>query len=249
MRFIGKVAIITGGASGIGRATAELIAREGGRVLIADVSPQGEQVVTSMVAQGLEVAYQQVDVSQEEQIAAMVSAAVSRWNRLDIMVANAGIGGRGVADATSLAVWERVIGVNLTGVFLCIKHAVPALRAVGGGAIVTTASIMGLVGTAGALPYTSTKGALINLTRSAALDHARDGIRVNAVCPGHLRDPTSVGGADARAVDSRDLVSRYPLGRLGLPEDVAKAIAFLASDDAAFITGTSLVVDGGYTAQ
>jgi len=249
MRFIDKVAIVTGGASGIGRATAELIAREGGRVLIADMSPKGEEAVTCMVSQGLEVAYQQVDVSQEEEVAAMVRAAVDRWNRLDIMVANAGIGGRGVADATSLADWERVIGVNLTGVFLCIKHAVPAMRAVGCGAIITTASVMGLVGTPGALPYTSTKGALINLTRSAALDHARDGIRVNAVCPGHLRDPTSVGGAGARAAGTQDLLSRYPLGRLGLPEDVAKAIAFLASEDAAFITGTALVVDGGYTAQ
>jgi NAD(P)-dependent dehydrogenase (short-subunit alcohol dehydrogenase family) len=249
MRFSGKVAIVTGGASGIGKATVELMAREGGKVLLADVSSRGEQVAASMVSQGLQVAFQQIDVSQEEQVAAMVTAALERWGRLDIMIANAGIGGRGTADETSVSDWERVVGVNLTGVFLCAKYAVPAMRAVGGGAIVCTASVMGLVGTPGALPYTSTKGAVINMTRSMALDHAKDRIRVNTVCPGHLEDPTSVGGAAARATDSRDLLSRYPMGRLGLPEDVAKAIAFLASDDATFITGTSLVVDGGYTAQ
>lgn len=247
MRFRGKVAIVTGGASGIGKATAALLAREGARVLIADVSPQGEPVAASMRAEGLEVAYLQADVSQEEQVIRMVSAAVGRWGRLDILVANAGIGGRGTADQTTLADWERVIGVNLTGIFLCTKHAVPAMRAAGGGAIVNTASILGLVGTSGAVPYTAAKGAVVNMTRSLALDYARDGIRVNAVCPGHLRAPTSIGGRGQ--ITNESLLPLYPLGRLGEPEDVARAIAFLASDDASFITGTSLVVDGGYSAR
>lgn len=247
MRFQGKVAIVTGGAGGIGKATAELLAREGARVLIADLSPKGESVAGAMSAQGLEVAFRQVDVSREEQVVAMVKAAVERWGRLDIMVANAGIGGRGAADQTLLADWERVIGVNLTGVFLCAKHAVPAMRASGGGAIVNTASVMGLVATAGAAAYTAAKGAVVNLTRSLALDYARDGIRVNAVCPGFLTNTQSQGNRSG--LDADYLVSLHPLGRLGEPEDVARAIAFLASDDASFITGTSLVVDGGYTAR
>ena len=247
MRFEGKVAIITGGAGGIGKATAELIAREGGKVLIADMAQEGVDVAAEMKANGLEVEFLNVDISQEDQVEKMVRTAVARWARLDVMVANAGIGGLGAADTTSLADWNRVIGVNLTGVYLCIKHAVPALRASGGGAIVNTASIMGLVGTLGALPYTAAKGAVVNMTRSAALDHAIDGIRINAVCPGHLEKPTA--RAEVGAPRNDELLARYPLGRLGRPEDVAHAIAFLASDAAAFITGSALVVDGGYTAR
>jgi NAD(P)-dependent dehydrogenase (short-subunit alcohol dehydrogenase family) len=139
--------------------------------------------------------------------------------------------------------------VNLTGVFLCMKHAVPALRASGGGAIVATSSVTGCVGHPGALSYASTKGALVNMVRAAALDHARDNIRITAVCPGHLENPTAAGGAEARASHAGDLIARYPLGRLGRADEVASAIAFLASDEAAFITGTSLVIDGGYSAQ
>jgi NAD(P)-dependent dehydrogenase (short-subunit alcohol dehydrogenase family) len=165
------------------------------------------------------------------------------------MIANAGIGGRGAADELTLSNWQRVMDVNLTSVFLCIKHAVPAMRRNGGGSIVSTASVMGLVGPAGAVAYAATKGAIVNLTRAAAVDYAAENIRVNAVCPGHLENPTSVGGAAARAADPRDLLARYPMGRLGKPAEVANAIAFLASDAASFITGTSLVVDGGYSAQ
>jgi NAD(P)-dependent dehydrogenase (short-subunit alcohol dehydrogenase family) len=249
MRFSGKVAIITGGASGIGKATAALMAREGAKVLIADLSQHGEAVAATMRAEGAEVEFRQADVSQDVQVATLVDAVLQRWGRLDIMVANAGMGGRGAADRTTLGDWERVLGVNLTGVFLCTRHAVPAMRARGGGSIVNTASVMGLVGPRGAVSYAATKGAVVNLTRSTALDHARDGIRINAVCPGHLVDPTSLGGGAARAQDERDLLAQYPLGRLGRPEEVACAIAFLASDEASFITGTTLVVDGGYTAQ
>jgi NAD(P)-dependent dehydrogenase (short-subunit alcohol dehydrogenase family) len=248
MRFEGRVAIITGAAGGIGRATAELMAREGGKVLIADTASQGEQVVAALTAQGRQAMFMHVDVSQEEQVAGMVKAAVDRWGRLDIMVANAGISGRGTVDGTELIDWQRVVGVNMTGVFLCIKHAVPAMQACGGGAIVNTASIMGLVGSRGAVPYAAAKGAVVNMTRSIALDCAKDGIRVNAVCPGFLAGPTA---GEARDQDKRNdmLIPLHPLGRLGTAEDVAKAIAFLTSDDASFITGAVLVVDGGYTAQ
>jgi NAD(P)-dependent dehydrogenase (short-subunit alcohol dehydrogenase family) len=249
MRFANKVAIVTGGASGIGAATAALLAREGARVLIADVSSNGENTAAGLASQGLHVAYQQVDVSKEEQISAMLRWTLERWQRLDIMIANAGISGLGRADTTSLADWDRVIGINLTGVFLCCKHAVPAMRASGGGAIVNTASVMGLVGPRGAVSYGAAKGAIVNMTRATALDYAGENIRVNAVCPGYLNDPTSRGGAARSEADLRALIDRHPLGRLGRPEDVANAIAFLASDEASFITGTCLVVDGGYTAQ
>ncbi len=249
LRFDGKVAIVTGGTSGIGKATVDLFLREGAKVLIADISPEGEKACSELVARGYDAIYRQTDVAQEDQVAAMVKAAMDRWQRLDIMVANAGIGGVGRADEIEGGDWERVIGVNMTGVWLCTKYAVPAMRFNGGGVIVNMASVMGLVAPPGAVPYAASKGAVINLTRATAVDHAEDGIRINAVCPGHLEAPTSRGGADARARDSGDLRARYPIGRLGRPQDVANAIAFLASDDAAFITGTSLVVDGGYTAQ
>ncbi|HEX6573311.1 MAG TPA: SDR family oxidoreductase, partial [Steroidobacteraceae bacterium] len=188
------------------------------------------------------------DVSGEPDVAATVRAATERWGRLDVMVANAGIGVRGAADELALDDWRRALDVNLTSVLLCVKYAVQAMQG-HPGAIVNTASVMGLVAPRGAVAYAATKGAVVNMTRAAAVDHAAQGIRVNAVCPGHLESPTSVGGAAARAADTRDLVARYPLGRLGRPEEVARAIAFLASDEASFITGTCLVVDGGYSAQ
>ena len=249
MQFSGKVAIVTGGRGSIGLATSALLAQRGARVLVADIAADGADVVARLAADGLEVAYASVDVSSEVDIVRMVGRAIELWGRLDVMVANAGIGGRGTADGLALRDWQRVLDVNLTSVFLCIKHAVPAMRANGGGAIVTTGSVMGLVAPSGAVSYAATKGAIVNLTRAAAIDHAADNIRVNAVSPGHMESPTSVGGAAARLADPRNLVSRYPLGRLGRPEDVAHAIAFLASDEASFITGTTMVVDGGYSAQ
>ena len=178
----------------------------------------------------------------------MVDAAVAAWGRLDVMVANAGISGRGTTAQTELDHWERVLAVNLTGVFLCAKHAVPAMRTSGGGAIVSTASVVGLVGVAGAVPYSAAKGAVVSMTRTMALDCAPDRIRVNTVCPGFIE--AAMEGATPRAQTQADsLIALHPLGRLGTGEDVAKAIAFLASEDAAFITGTALVVDGGYTAR
>jgi NAD(P)-dependent dehydrogenase (short-subunit alcohol dehydrogenase family) len=249
MRFANKVAIITGGASGIGAATAARLAQEGAKVMIADISSDGEDTARKLSARGFDVAYERVDVSKEEQISALVRAAVSRWSRLDIMVSNAGISGLGRADTTSLESWQRVIDVNLTGVFLCSKHAVPAMRLNGGGAIVNTASVMGLVGPRGAVSYGATKGAIVNMTRATALDYAGENIRVNAVCPGYLNDPTSRGGAVRSEAEMQQLIARHPIGRVGRPEDIAYAIAFLASDEASFITGTCLVVDGGYTAQ
>lgn len=247
-RFSHRIAIVTGAASGIGAATALRLAREGASVVLADVSSSVEQAAEGLVQQGLDALPICVDVSSEDEVQAMVELAVQRWGRLDIMVANAGIGGRGTADDCAATTWQRVMDVNVSGVFYCIRHAVAAMRPQGG-SIVTTASIMGLVAPRGAVPYASSKGAIISMTRAAAVDYAAEAIRVNAVCPGHLESPTSLGGTEARSRDIRDLKARYPMGRLGYPEEIAAAIAFLASDDASFITGTTLVVDGGFTAQ
>jgi NAD(P)-dependent dehydrogenase (short-subunit alcohol dehydrogenase family) len=249
MQFADKVAIVTGGTGSIGLATATLLAQRGARVLMADITANGAEVADRLAANGLVVAFEQVDVSHEQDVERMVQSAVQRWGRLDVMVANAGIAGRGVADSLDVNDWQKVVDVNLTSVYLCTKHAIPALRAAGGGAIVNTASVMGLVAPVAAISYAATKGAIVNLTRATAIDYARENIRINAVCPGHLESPTGIGGAAARAADPRDLIARYPMGRLGRPEEVARAIAFLASEEASFITGTSLVVDGGYTAQ
>jgi len=249
MQFAGKVVIVTGGSGSIGRATAALFARRGARVLIADLADSGLHVAEELTGQGHDVVFRHTDVSREDDVAALVRDAMDRWQRLDVIVPNAGIGGRGAADELALQDWQRVLDVNLTSAFLCIKHSVPAMRQTGGGAIVITGSIMGLVAPFHAVSYAATKGAIVNLTRAAAIDHAQDKIRVNAVSPGHLESPTSIGGPAARAEDQRNLIARYPLGRLGRPEDVAHAIAFLASDEASFITGSTLVVDGGYSAQ
>lgn len=248
MRFQGKVAIVTGAAAGIGLAAARQFAREGAGVLLADWSTQGEQAAQALRADGHDAHFLQVDVSMEAQVAELVAAAEARWGRLDVMVANAGISGRGSTDGTELADWQRVLAVNLTGVFLCAKHAFPALRRAGGGAIVSTASIVGLVGVPGAVPYSAAKGAVVNMTRTMALDGAADQIRVNTVCPGFIE--AAMVGAPARDHEqAARLIALHPLGRLGTAEDVARSIAFLASDDASFITGTALVVDGGYTAR
>ncbi|MGE3667991.1 MAG: SDR family NAD(P)-dependent oxidoreductase [Steroidobacteraceae bacterium] len=250
LRFQDQVAIVTGAAGSVGLATARRLAEEGASVLLTDLSDAGERVAAELRDEGFEIAFSRVDVADDAQVAGMVRLAVERWGRLDVMVANAGMSGRGSAETVTLDDWQRVLDVNLTSVLLCTRHAAAAMRAAGGGAIVNTASVMGAVSTLGAAPYCASKGGVISLTRATALDHAGDNIRVNAVCPGFLDEPVRIGGSpEARLAILPELIARHPLGRLGRGDEVAAAIAFLASRDASFITGTCLFVDGGYTAQ
>lgn len=251
MRFSGKVAIITGGAGEIGKATALQLAGEGARVMLVDVAAaeaDALRFIAELGAKGREAAFAVCDVSREADVEQAVASAVKRWGRLDVMVANAGVRGRGRADDVTLAEWERVMSVNLTGVFLCTRHAVPAIRKSGGGAIVNISSVLGLTGFPDAVTYTTAKGALINFTRSSALDYAKENIRVNAVCPGFLA--TGMSNPDrTRYIPAVSPDALHPIPRMAQPSDIAKAIAFLASEDAAFITGAALPVDGGYTAR
>lgn len=248
MKLKDKVAIVTGGASGIGEATVRLFASQGASVVIADRSALGEKLARELSASGLAAHYSEVDVSREDDTRRLVDDTVNRFGRLDIMVANAGIAHPSApVEDVSVEQWQQMIDVNLTGVFLSNKLAIVQMKKQGtGGAIVNMASILGHVGMPGAASYNAAKGGVVNLTRSLGVAHAKDGIRVNAVCPGFVATPLiERASEEARA----RLVAAHPIGRLGRADEVANAVLFLASDDASFIVGTSLMVDGGYCAQ
>ena len=246
----GKVAIITGAASGIGRATALLFAKEGAKVVAADWHAQdGEAVVKELRGGGGEATFVQVDVSSPDDVQRMVRTAVETYGRLDVLFNNAGIEGdqAPTADCT-LENWERVIGVNLKGVFLGMKYAIPELIKGGGGSIINNASVAGLVGFLGIPAYCASKGGVIQLTKTAALEYAKQNIRVNAICPGVIATPMVerfVGGEPAR---QQAMESLEPVGRFGRPEEVAQLALFLASDASSFCTGAPFIVDGGFVA-
>ncbi len=250
-RLAGKVVIITGAATGIGRAAAELFADEGARLVVADYAEDaGRATVAAIEAAGGEAAFVAVDVSDEAQVAAMVEFAVSTYGSLDVLYNNAGIfpADDGGATDTSVSTWDRVMDVNLKGVWLGCKHGIPAMIATGGGSIVNVASFVAHMGAATPqIAYTASKGGVLSLTREVAVEHARNGIRANALCPGPVETPLLaelMSDPDRRA---RRLV-HIPMGRLGRAEELAKAALFLASDDSSFMTGASLLVDGGITA-
>ncbi|MFM1655721.1 SDR family NAD(P)-dependent oxidoreductase [Brevibacillus sp. B_LB10_24] len=247
MRFAGKVAIVTGGASGIGETTARLFAKEGAKVVIADFSPRGQELSDKLNADGFDALFVKTDVTSEEEVKHMVKATVEKYGRVDILFANAGIAKDAPAHQLSMEDWRRTIDINLTGVFLSDKYVIEQMLVQGGGgAIVNCGSIHSHAGKAGVTAYSSAKGGVKLLTQTLGITYAKEGIRVNAVCPGYIDTPLIAGRNQEM---NEHLISLHPMGRLGKPEEVAKAVLFLASEDASFITGTSLLVDGGYTAQ
>jgi NAD(P)-dependent dehydrogenase (short-subunit alcohol dehydrogenase family) len=253
MRFKGKVAAVTGAAAGIGRATAVAFAQEGAAVTIVDRDrEQSEVVVREIQDQGGDVLFVPADIAQETEVQAMVDNVTKRWGHLDILVNNAGIYYQADVVDTPSEIWNKVLAVNLTGAFLCTKYAVPVMVQGGGGVVVNVASEAGLVGIKGQVVYNVSKGGMIALTRSCAVDLAERGIRVNCVCPGTTDTPlvrAAVNRASDPAAARRALEEIRPLNRLGKPEEIAAAILYLASSEAGYATGAILSVDGGYTAQ
>ncbi|HUK20321.1 MAG TPA: SDR family oxidoreductase [Gemmatimonadales bacterium] len=254
-RVAGKVALVTGAAMGIGRACAGLLAAEAASVFLTDLDrDQGEQAARELCGSGRNARFLPHDVSSESDWDRVMQAVVSQCGRLDILVNNAGIGVTGDVEHTTLESWHRVLRVNLDGVFLGTRAGVQAMRATGNGSIVNISSIEGLIGDPDLAAYNASKGAVRLLTKSAALYCAREklAIRVNSVHPGYIKTPM-VENAMRAAPDPdgmrRHLESLHPVGHLGEPDDVAYGVLYLASDEAKFVTGSELVIDGGYTAQ
>ncbi|TDR94714.1 SDR family oxidoreductase [Enterovirga rhinocerotis] len=253
MRLGGKIAVITGAGSGIGRATAALFAREGATLLLADKNAEAvEGVVADVVAAGGKASARQVDVSRSAEVKALLEAAVAAHGRLDILVNNAGYGIVGTVESTSEEDWNALLSVNVNGVFFGCKYAVPIMRAQGGGVIVNTASTTSRVGVTDRAAYVASKGAVAGLTRAVALDHVADNIRCNAVGPGTIESPyfdRMLAQSNDPAAFRHGLESRQAMNRLGKPEEIANAILFLASDESSFCTGSTMFVDGGWTAR
>jgi NAD(P)-dependent dehydrogenase (short-subunit alcohol dehydrogenase family) len=250
-RLAGKVALITGAAGGIGFETARLFAAEGARVVVADAdTAKGPESVEALRAEGADATFVAADVSDDEQAQAMVAFAMQTYGALHVLFNNAGImpADDGGTLETPVPTWDRVMGVNLRGVWLGCRHGIPAMLESGGGSIVNAASIVALMGAATAqIAYTASKGGVLSMTREIAVEYARRGIRANALCPGPIDTPLLAELLREPAQRARRFV-HIPMGRLGQATEIAKAALFLASDDSSFMTGSALVVDGGITA-
>lgn len=251
MRLENKVALITGGASGIGKATCLLFAREGAKIVIVDMDLEGARAVAEQInSLGGDAIYVKADVSKANDCESMVRKAEETYGNLHIIFNNAGImdSQDDTAETTSESTWDRTMQINVKGVWLGCKYALPALRRAGGGSIINTASFVAKLGAATAqIAYTSSKGAVLAFTRELAVIHARENIRVNALCPGPLRTELLMKFLDTEVKKQRRLV-HIPMGRFGEAEEIAKAALFLASDESSFMTGAELLVDGGITA-
>ena len=248
MRFNGKVALVTGGASGIGEACVKTFAREGARVAVVDLNTEpGEKTVQDVEQAGGEAIFLKVNIADPEAVEKMVTDTVAAFGRLDIAVNNAGIGGeQKLTGEYSISGWQTVIDVNLNGVFYCMRYEIPRMLEQGGGSIVNMASILGVVGFATAPAYVAAKHAVVGLTQTAALEYGRQNIRINSVGPGFIKTPLLSILDEATQTY---LAGLHALGRMGEPEEVASLVAYLASDEASFLTGGHYGVDGGYTAQ
>lgn len=246
----GRVALVTGGSSGIGRASALAFAREGAKVIIADVNVEGgEAVVRTIKETGAEAIFVRTDVSKAADVKAMVDRAVERFGGLDCAFNNAGTDNlhAPVGEYTEEE-WDRVLGTNLKGVMLCLRYEIPQMLSRGGGTIVNCSSVVGLIGSPLSPAYISSKHGIVGLTRSAALDYARKGIRVNAVCPGVTRTPQVEAFIKELPDGEAQLSAQAPMGRMAEPEEIAAAVVWLCSDASSYVTGHPLAVDGGWTA-
>lgn len=252
MKLKGKVAIITGAASGIGLATVTAFAQEGAKVVAVDVNRErGERAIEKIVAEGGEAFFHCADISSEADIGRMVADTVARWGKIDIIFNNAGIVLVKPLEETTEAEWDRLMAINVKAAFLAIKHVVPHMRRSGGGVILNTGSIGSMVGQLNTPAYIASKGAIALLTKSLALDYARDHIRVNCLCPGITDTPMlreHLGDGPEGEAKIRHRLSRVPLGALLKPEELAQAALYLVSDDSAGVTGITHVVDGGLLA-
>ena len=252
-RFSGKVALVTGGASGIGRACAQLFANEGASVVVSDVALEGGHETVRLIEEdGGEAFFVEADVSKAAQVEALVGGTVEAYGHLDYAFNNAGIEGRMATNTADYLEedWDRVIGVNLKGVWLCMKHEIAHMLRQGGGSIVNNSSVEGLVGLQGTSAYAASKHGVVGLTKTAALEYAQSGIRVNAVCPGLIRTPMveRYTGGDAET-EAQWAAIFEPVGRMGSSEEVAEAVVWLCSEAASFVTGHAMAVDGGFLAR
>ena len=254
-RVAGKVAIVTGGAMGIGRACAELLSAEGAAVVITDrETDAGKSVAEAIEAAGGRAVFIEHDVADEDGWKKVISATISAFGKVDILVNNAGVGWLGDVEHTSLDDWRKLLRINLDGVFLGIKYVIPAMRTAGGGSIINISSIEGLVGDPGIAAYNASKGGVRLLSKSAALYCARErtNIRVNSVHPGYIMTPMLERGMQASGNPDemrKKIEALHPVGHLGTPMDIAYGVLYLASEESGFATGSELVIDGGYTAQ
>lgn len=249
-RVSGKVAIVTGGGLGIGRATAELLAEEGARVAVTDIDEEaGRETVARIDADGYQAAFFKHDVAEEDQWKRVVERVNDAFGPPTVLVNNAGIYLIEPMEEMTVEEWRRLMDINVTGVFLGMKHCAPTMREQGGGSIVNLSSVAGLIGAGDHTCYGASKGAVRIMTKDAALELAEDGIRVNSVHPAYIDTQMADYGAEVRQATKEELGALHPIGHIGEPLDVAYGVLYLASDESKFVTGSELVIDGGYTAQ
>ena len=249
MRVAGKVALISGGAGGIGSATARLLAKEGAAVIIGDILEDEGRAAEAQIAEtGGKALFVKLDVTSEDSWRNAVQAAVASFGRLDILVNNAGVSQRGGVEETTSEAWDKVMDINVKGVFLGTQAVIPEMRKAGGGSIINISSIYGLVGSGGSAGYHASKGAVRIFNKSTAIQYATENIRANSVHPGFIDTPMTRAHHDNPNIHE-ERVAKTPIGRMGRPEDIAAGILYLASDESSFVTGSELVIDGGMTAQ